>query len=111
MPSQEEWISPKLQEAVQSVRSHKLAEGAWRWTRRLMMAPLRNHPKRRKISFSQDKGISAKLKEAVQPVHVHELAEGAWRWTRCLVMAPLRNHTETKENSFSRQRDEPQTPF
>ena len=50
--SQDERISPKLQETVQPVHTHQLAECSWQWTRRLVIAPHCNHTQ---ICFSQEK--------------------------------------------------------
>jgi hypothetical protein len=69
-----EVISPTLQEAVQTVHTHQLAECAWRWIRRLVTAPLCNHPKRRQICFPQNQGINPTLQQALQPVHALHLA-------------------------------------
>ena len=53
--SQEEGINPKLQQALQPVHAHQLYECGWRWTRRLVMALLRNQTKRKEIIFSKQK--------------------------------------------------------
>jgi hypothetical protein len=52
---QDQGISPQLQEAVQHVQAHQLAECAWQWTGGLVMAPLCNH-ETKEILFFKTKG-------------------------------------------------------
>jgi hypothetical protein len=49
-------MSPKLQQAVQPVHLHQLAEFAWRWTRGLVTASLRNHIETKEILLFKTKG-------------------------------------------------------
>jgi hypothetical protein len=51
--SQNQGINPELQQALQPVHAHQLYECGWRWTRRLVMALLRNQTKRKEIIFSK----------------------------------------------------------
>jgi hypothetical protein len=97
--SQDEGISPKLQEVVQHVHAHQLGECAWQWIRCLMMASLRNQTECKLCLFGRE-GISPKLHQALHPFHAQLLAQVVWPWTRRLVTAPLCNHIKAKENCF-----------
>jgi hypothetical protein len=101
-------MRPKLQEAVQPVHAHQLAECAWQRTGGLVMAPLCNNTERKEILFFLSKRDQPQTPEG--PAACSRSSTGGM----CLAMDPLSGdgafmqpHPNPRNLFFSRQRDQP----